>query len=130
MDLKQLGMLAMQKHIKTRYIDQQVVVAFARYQADRSIAITLHDLAGDRVATATTCLQEYDLTPRKGNVFIKNYSENKDMVSGLVGANIIKPSGTLYQVGPHGAEVYECTLTDEAMVEMMRQMTERGESDG
>lgn len=98
------------KNFSTKYIsDETVMVKTVGQYADGSTAIQIFDLDGCIEATATVALP--DRTPDKGNVFIKNWSENEGMYNALVEAGVIGEKVRDVRAG--FATAYECPLNVE-----------------
>ncbi|MGW0538520.1 hypothetical protein [Streptomyces sp. NPDC003032] len=55
-------------------------------------------------------LQGYGLTPERGNVFIKDWSEHSGLTARLERAGLVKPVHEL-TVGPFGSTAYEVQVT-------------------
>lgn len=71
--------------VSTQYISEDAVIERRTYP-NGSIALCLDGLDGEHLAVATVAL---DVLPAEGNVFIKDWSENKGMLSCLQGAGIV-----------------------------------------
>lgn len=100
--------MAVQVHLKTRYIDELCEVVVSGLYIDASTCIKILSADGRPMATATVCLIEYGHTPKLWNVFIKSWSENEGMLEALQKAGII---GEVVREVPAGyATAYECPL--------------------
>lgn len=94
-------------HLTTKYVDDDVFIEAGRYH-DGSLALRLLTDTGEPASIATICLSHLDIKPADGNVFIKDWSENEGMLSGLIAAGII---GNAVREIPTGfAKAYECPL--------------------
>ena len=97
-------------HIKTKYLDDEVVLQFPPYPADGSTAIVLTSPRGEPLMTATTCLAAYGDTPEPGHVFLKTWSENEGIYEALLAAGVI---GEFTRVIPAGyAQALEVPLKE------------------
>lgn len=72
-------------------------------------ALILNDAEdGSRVAVASVNLEEMDLIPPPGHIYIKDYSENEGMLDCLVDAGIVEDTGK--RVPLHFVDVPLCKL--------------------
>lgn len=85
------------------------VVTFEKY-GNGETAIDIVDLDEGLFATATVNLEAYGLAPEPGNVFIKDYSENRGIWEFLVEIGVIGNPIREVPFGPYDAKAQECPL--------------------
>jgi hypothetical protein len=81
--------------VSTQYISEDAVIERRTYP-NGSTALCLDGLDGEHLAVATVALEQL---PAKGNVFIKDWSENTGMLACLQDAGVI---GDVVRVIPTG----------------------------
>lgn len=69
------------------YISGEVTIQAATYR-DGSTALILLDREGEQLGVATVALDE---KPARGNVFIKDWSENSGLLAALQRAGVVGP---------------------------------------
>ena len=74
-------------HLKTRFIDEEVVIT-QRAHSNGSTALVLLTADGEPLTRATVETAEQ---PAEGNVFIKDWSENAGLLEALQGAGVVGP---------------------------------------
>ncbi len=82
---------------KTKYINEEVIVQKQAYDDNGRIALSLVDLEGAPMATATVNIPEVPL--EDGEAFIKDYSENEGMLDFLINASIVEDTQKRVQSG-------------------------------
>lgn len=93
--------------IKTQFLDEKnVIVHFGEYH-DRTTAIQLFAQDGVPLMTATVNLSAYQMAPKPGHVFIKEYSENEGITAALVANGIIEEPTETFTIG-YGCTVNHC----------------------
>lgn len=96
--------------INAKYIKGSFRIEFGQYFGSRATAIQLFTETGELEATATVNLPDQLLAP--GNVFIKSYSENEELLDSLIVNGIVGEPVRTVKAG--FAEVYECPLLIES----------------
>ena len=102
----------MRINAKTRYLNEPAKLVFAFY-GDRSMAILLHAIDGEPLATATVCIADYGFTPPEGHVVVKDYSENEGMLACLIAQGVVT-APTEHIPGPNNITFPVCALTETA----------------
>ena len=100
----------MKKHIKTKYIDEEVEIIFQKYIDGKTTHISMRNPAtGESIATATIMTPDIP----DGHVAIKDCFENEGVLEALIGAEIIAQPVYVTQCG--FSVVHICALiTDES----------------
>jgi len=103
--------------VNTKYSGNcKAILSWSRYIEDGSPYLVLINAnTHEPVTVATSCLAAYDLRPRHGEVFIKDYSENEGLFKCLLEQGVVHPNPVRINLPPYGATFYRCKLTDEAM---------------
>ena len=103
-------------HLKTKYLDEDAEVAFAKYPYSQKVAIRLNSLIGEPLAVASVNI-EGPLEPRE--IAIKDYSEGEGMLAALIAAGIVEDTGVSVASGYVSIPI--ARLTDTALTEAKRQ---------
>ena len=109
-------------HLKTKYLDEDAEVAFAKYPYSQKVAIRLNSLRswaaplGEPLAVASVNI-EGPLEPRE--IAIKDYSEGEGMLAALIAAGIVEDTGVALASGYVSTPI--ARLTDTALTEAKRQ---------
>ena len=103
-------------HLQIRYCDEKGFIEAGLYH-DGSVAIRITSSdTWEPLTTATVCLSEYDLHPRPGHVFIKDWSENEGMYQCLRAEGIVGEAVEFYDIGyENSCRAYECPLLVEVL---------------
>ena len=80
----------MEIHVKSKYINEDVILDMDRHYGNGSRAITATTLQGEPQFTATVALAEI---PTEGCVFLKGWSENEGIPEALVKAGVVELTG-------------------------------------
>ncbi len=86
----------MQIHIKSKYMNDDVILDMTRNYGNGSRAITATSLQGEPLFTATVAIDEL---PADGRVFLKGWSENEGIPEALVKAGIVELTGRTVPTG-------------------------------
>lgn len=93
--------------IRSRFLNEKnVIVRFDEYH-DRTTAIQLFTQDGVPLMTATVNLSAYQMAPKPGHVFIKEYAENEGITAALVANGIIGEPTDTFTIG-YGCTVNHC----------------------
>ena len=85
----------MEIHVKSKYVDEVVVLDMERHYGNGSRVITAVSLEGEPLFTATVAL---DQSPPEGHVFLKVWAENEGILEALVKAGIVELTGRMVPV--------------------------------
>lgn len=86
----------MRIHVKTEFVDEDVILDFDRHYGNGSRAITATSLQGEPQFTATVALDEL---PAEGCVFLKGWSENEGIPESLVENGVVELTGRKVPTG-------------------------------
>ena len=119
----------MKFHIKTKYVDEQCVLVFSRYQhGTHPLALRLFSAETKEPQMTVTVYLAFLEQMRNGSFFphsqivVKTWSENEGIVEALQKAKIITDTPpTPYPVNDYGSLAMICQLSDEVHLEAMRQ---------
>ena len=88
-------------HIKTKYMDEDVLLEFAKYENGR-IAIRALTEQGEPAFVATVNIPQ--ATPAEGCVFLKGWSENEGIPEALVKEGVVELTGRKIATGMCAAD--------------------------